>query len=326
MGVEIKFDFPQYIAVSGPPASAVLSTDSASTSSPIVVSGPPASATLGTDSASASSEALTYAELILTTGDHEEEYEVAEGGTYTYNNGILHQGWIRKEAFDIRKGLNLDIEPENNNIYQLAQIDGDSLPSAESPAWTHSVVNGNITTDGTSVNIETTTAGGVGLAAPILTAGSLGSPPFGDTYTNNFSKGLVQFSVKINSVTGSDSRVRAFFALNSSAAGKVITLNLAYNDNNLRLVDASNVPIGSANGDFDLVGEEGFVFIEILYDNGGTCYVWVDNQATPLLSVPFSSLADDGGDNVIIGNYDATLGNNANMDVKDLKIYYLAIS
>lgn len=243
----------------------------------------------------------SYEELKETAG--------AEGDTWPHpDTGVLYyyseavSKWLRDEAYDLTDAT----------VELKGKIDGDVLPANETPVAWSDFATGSIATDGVEVTWDTV-GQGVAAASSSLLTGMV------DSIHACFCEGYFD----VPAVEGTDSRLRCQLALTLASNGKRVDLNLAYQDNKLRLVNGSNTPIGTAHADVNLVGSARR-FLQFLVDPDGTCYLWVGHADSPTLSVAFSSLDASSGTGLSIGTSDNDSGDNATIAVSQFQFFKLS--
>lgn len=244
----------------------------------------------------------SYAQLVLTTGYEGEERIVDEGATYVWRGAVGPTGyWIRLEA-----DLVIDADLE-----QVAQIDGDVVPSAEVPAWSESAGGGGLINQSADfVNFST-----IG-----------GTAQWAMTFINHGVSGeswLAQANLRLESHTCSSADHRSH-TLQLFSGIKAVYLNLYRHasGNALALTDSSNNPIGVVVQ--SVVLDASWTFVEIVLRSGNDVRVWCDHTADPILTAPWASLPNTGNTLVYLG--DLSVNENQGVQIirtKGLKVIRL---
>lgn len=223
-----------------------------------------------------------YASLIQTTGTEGQEVTVTEGGTYTYSAIIGH--WIRKEAYDI----------SDNDIDIDSQIDGDVVPSSETPAWTDSTGNGGaITSDGTKVKWDTID----------------NKAEWADSWDSiHGGSRLIEGSFELTHSGSCGVHQGTSHVIETQDAVKRIKLDLYHHTYNaLRFTtDAGVTVVGTYYEDVDLTTGE--MFLEIVVDQSGDVQLFVDHGADPVGVASYSSFSSIGSSLVRIGDLNSSNG------------------
>jgi len=244
----------------------------------------------------------TYAQLILTTGASGEHRKVTAGGEYVYRTEI--SAWI----------ANFANRHANGNLALVREAVGDVLPSAETVTWDAEVTanGGTVTSDATKITFDTVTSGsGVASAYASDDLGSVGSA----------NMWLIQGDFQVISVAGTNG-LRTLFYLRTT--GKTLQIDMGWDGTSLRLLDASELEIGTVVNEVDMTTER---FVEGILLSGYTCGIITDNTGVYDVSIDYADLSAGSGGaahSTIVGDFDATSGSYGNMTGMNIKIYRLA--
>lgn len=244
--------------------------------------------------------ALSYADLILTTGANGEEHTVTEGGTYTFSTVITPNAWFRKGAFDVADA----------DLIHDATISGAVGPASETPAFTDTVLNsGTVTSDGTIVTWDADVEADSRAASFLDRVFPAGS--------GLFFEGLIN----VTAVGSVDNVNRCFLWLRNGTRSMFLSLHQDAGGG-MRLIDAANVEIGTVNESFDLLaGSE--TFIEVLHDSVGETKVWKDHEATSILEADYTASFANGERSYRFGNFNSAVNVTCECTMRDAKFLRL---
>jgi len=228
----------------------------------------------------------------------------ADGWKANYRYSTTIEEWVRPEVFQ-------------GNPAVKARIQGSILPSAESPAWTHTTANaGTITTDDTKVTFEADAANN-DTAYVKYTHGQSNSE-------HHFFQGLVQ-SIGNQAIAGNH-KGRSIMIDVSTPAGHgsekrfMVTLNTNANTASLARVGGYAWSSRRGSPDWTLAGHQlqwqedvadattAEVYLE-MYTSLSGAWVYIDNNSTPM-AVTTWPLADNSDSTTsgsyIIGDWDSS--------------------
>lgn len=206
--------------------------------------------------------ALTYAELLETSGAEGERETVLEGGTYAYSSTLSH--WIREEAYLLITAIAL-----------IGELDGSTTPESEGFSE-FELNNGAIRLVGNPNRVEfdsSTQADAVAYAT---------------VTTPTASAMLFETRLQVLSVGTVDSAMRCALEVTDTVKDLILNLCRDASGGGARIVDTSNNVLGTVHASVEFKTTERFV--EVLLDPAGTCKVWFDNTADAALEVAYASL------------------------------------
>ena len=229
-------------------------------------------------------------------GDWFQASSSADGVKASYRYSSTVGEWVRPEVYD-------------GSPARVARIQGNVLPSAESPAWTHTTANaGTITTNGTKVTFEADAANND--TAYVKYAHSRSNS------RHHFFQGLVQ-SIGNQAIAGNHKgRTIVIDVSTPSAHGSekrfMVTLNTNANTASLARVGGYAWSSRRGNPHFNLAGHQlqwlngaadattAEVYLE-MYTSLSGAWVYIDNNPTPMAVAEWTKA--DNSDSTTSGSY-----------------------